>query len=95
LTPGSGQDAGPISHAPDTTRSGDRLVSYLALLDRALAPSGLFGLNCFAAGEMGSELSDAFPAHPTTSSPSARRASSMLSTLTATVTSPPQIDVGR
>lgn len=33
--------------------------------------------------------------HPTTRSLSARRASSILSTLTATVTSPPQIEVGR
>ncbi|MGW3986461.1 class I SAM-dependent methyltransferase [Streptomyces sp. NPDC004830] len=38
-----------------------RRVSYLALLERLLAPGGLFGLTCFAAGEggMGSEVSDA------------------------------------
>lgn len=38
-----------------------RRVGYLALLERLLAPGGLFGLTCFAAGAggMGSELSDA------------------------------------
>jgi cyclopropane fatty-acyl-phospholipid synthase-like methyltransferase len=36
-----------------------RRISYRALLDRVLAPGGLFGLSCFAAGGMGSELSDA------------------------------------
>ncbi|MYW66814.1 methyltransferase domain-containing protein [Streptomyces sp. SID8379] len=36
-----------------------RRISYLALLDRLLAPGGHFGLVCFAAGEMGSERPDA------------------------------------
>lgn len=36
-----------------------RRVSYLALLDRVLAPGGHLALTCFAAGSMGSELSDA------------------------------------
>lgn len=36
-----------------------RRISYLALLDRVLAPGGRFALTCFAAGAMGSELSDA------------------------------------
>jgi SAM-dependent methyltransferase len=36
-----------------------RRVSYLALLDRVLAPGGYFALTCFAAGAMGSELPDA------------------------------------
>ncbi|MDT0550693.1 hypothetical protein RND15_49925, partial [Streptomyces sp. DSM 41529] len=38
-----------------------RRISYLALLDRCLAPGGHFALTCFAAGEggMGSELPDA------------------------------------
>jgi SAM-dependent methyltransferase len=36
-----------------------RRISYLALLDRALAPGGRFGLSCFAAGGMGSERPDA------------------------------------
>jgi SAM-dependent methyltransferase len=35
-----------------------RRVSYLALLDRLLAPGGHLALTCFAAGEMGSELPD-------------------------------------
>lgn len=37
-----------------------RRISYLALLDRCLAPGGHFALTCFAAGEggMGSELPD-------------------------------------
>ena len=35
-----------------------RRVSYLSLLDRALAPGGQFALACFAAGGMGSELPD-------------------------------------
>jgi len=47
-------DSGCFHHLPPHRR-----VSYLALLDRALAPGGLFALSCFAAGEMGSELSDA------------------------------------
>jgi hypothetical protein len=33
-------------------------VSYLGLLDQVLTPSGHFGLTCFAAGAMGSELPD-------------------------------------
>ncbi|MEU2156209.1 class I SAM-dependent methyltransferase [Streptomyces sp. NPDC019396] len=36
-----------------------RRVSYLSLLDDVLAPGGRFALTCFAAGAMGSELSDA------------------------------------
>jgi hypothetical protein len=36
-----------------------RRLSYLAFLDRALAPGGHFALTCFAAGAMGSELPDA------------------------------------
>ena len=36
-----------------------RRISYLSLLERTLAPGGLFGLACFARGEMGSELPDA------------------------------------
>ncbi len=36
-----------------------RRISYLALLDRSLAPGGHLALTCFAAGEMGSELPDA------------------------------------
>jgi cyclopropane fatty-acyl-phospholipid synthase-like methyltransferase len=36
-----------------------RRVSYLALLDRLLAPGGHLALTCFATGEMGSELPDA------------------------------------
>jgi SAM-dependent methyltransferase len=47
-------DSGCFHHLPPHRR-----ISYLALLDRALAPGGLFSLSCFAAGEMGSELSDA------------------------------------
>ncbi|MFG1969557.1 hypothetical protein ACGFJC_09545 [Nonomuraea fuscirosea] len=35
-----------------------RRVSYLALLDRVLAPGGHLGLTCFAAGRMGSEQPD-------------------------------------
>jgi SAM-dependent methyltransferase len=46
-------DSGCFHHLPPHRR-----VSYRALLDRALAPGGLFGLSCFAAGAMGSELSD-------------------------------------
>jgi SAM-dependent methyltransferase len=46
-------DSGCFHHIPPHRR-----VSYLALLDRTLAPGGSFGLSCFA-GEMGSELSDA------------------------------------
>ncbi|ATW48316.1 class I SAM-dependent methyltransferase [Streptomyces peucetius] len=47
-------DSGCFHHLPPHRR-----VSYLALLDRALAPGGHFALTCFAAGEMGSELPDA------------------------------------
>ncbi|WP_327732696.1 class I SAM-dependent methyltransferase [Streptomyces nojiriensis] len=49
-------DSGCFHHLPPHRR-----VSYLAFLDRALAPGGHFALTCFAAGEagMGSELTDA------------------------------------
>lgn len=52
-------DSGCFHHLPPHRR-----VSYLALLDRVLAPGGHFGLVCFAAAQadapgMGSELSDA------------------------------------
>ncbi|MDF9811088.1 class I SAM-dependent methyltransferase [Streptomyces sp. SPB162] len=49
-------DSGCFHHLPPHRR-----VSYLALLDRALAPGGHLALTCFAAGEtgMGSELPDA------------------------------------
>ncbi|MEU2232315.1 class I SAM-dependent methyltransferase [Streptomyces vietnamensis] len=49
-------DSGCFHHLPPHRR-----VSYLALLDRALAPGGHFALTTFAAGEggMGSELPDA------------------------------------
>ncbi|MEU2667846.1 class I SAM-dependent methyltransferase [Streptomyces sp. NPDC007164] len=49
-------DSGCFHHLPPHRR-----VSYLALLDRVLAPGGGFALTCFAAGEggMGSELPDA------------------------------------
>jgi SAM-dependent methyltransferase len=48
-------DSGCFHHLPPHRR-----VSYLALLEQLLAPGGLFGLTCFAAGPggMGSELSD-------------------------------------
>ena len=46
-------DSGCFHHLPPHRR-----VSYLALLDRLLAPGGLFGLVCFAAGAMGSEAGD-------------------------------------
>ncbi|MEU7283145.1 class I SAM-dependent methyltransferase [Streptomyces sp. NPDC045431] len=48
-------DSGCFHHLPPHRR-----VSYLALLDRVLAPGGRFGLACFAAGPggMGSELPD-------------------------------------
>ncbi len=48
-------DSGCFHHLPPHRR-----VSYLALLEQLLAPGGLFGLTCFAAGAggMGSELSD-------------------------------------
>ncbi|WP_210586791.1 class I SAM-dependent methyltransferase [Streptomyces sp. GESEQ-35] len=47
-------DSGCFHHLPPHRR-----ISYLALLDQVLAPGGHFALTCFAAGEMGSELSDA------------------------------------
>ncbi|MEU9015443.1 methyltransferase domain-containing protein [Streptomyces sp. NPDC048479] len=47
-------DSGCFHHLPPHRR-----ISYLALLDRALAPGGHLALTCFAAGEMGSELPDA------------------------------------
>ncbi|GAB2841364.1 class I SAM-dependent methyltransferase [Streptomyces deserti] len=47
-------DSGCFHHLPPHRR-----ISYLALLERALAPRGLFALTCFAAGGMGSELPDA------------------------------------
>lgn len=47
-------DSGCFHHLPPHRR-----ISYLALLERTLAPSGHFGLACFAAGAMGSELDDA------------------------------------
>ncbi|GGU61109.1 methyltransferase [Streptomyces albospinus] len=48
-------DSGCFHHLPPHRR-----ISYLALLDRALAPGGHFALACFAAGDqgMGSELPD-------------------------------------
>ncbi|MFF1463137.1 class I SAM-dependent methyltransferase [Streptomyces sp. NPDC058330] len=47
-------DSGCFHHLPPHRR-----VSYLALVDRVLAPGGHLALNCFASGAMGSELSDA------------------------------------
>ncbi|MFF4899738.1 SAM-dependent methyltransferase [Streptomyces sp. NPDC001068] len=49
-------DSGCFHHLPPHRR-----VSYLALLDRVLAPGGHLALTCFAAGEAGtgSELADA------------------------------------
>ncbi|MEU9349001.1 methyltransferase domain-containing protein [Streptomyces sp. NPDC048278] len=49
-------DSGCFHHLPPHRR-----VSYLALLDRVLAPGGHVALTCFAAGEggIGSELADA------------------------------------
>ncbi|MDT3399430.1 class I SAM-dependent methyltransferase [Streptomyces sp. B1866] len=47
-------DSGCLHHLPPHRR-----ISYLALLDRTLAPDGHFALTCFAAGPMGSELPDA------------------------------------
>jgi SAM-dependent methyltransferase len=47
-------DSGCFHHLPPHRR-----ISYLAFLDRAMAPSGQLGLTCFAAGAMGSELPDA------------------------------------
>ncbi|MGH4028639.1 class I SAM-dependent methyltransferase [Actinomycetota bacterium Odt1-20B] len=47
-------DSGCFHHLPPHRR-----VSYLALLERVLAPGGVLALSCFAAGGMGSELPDA------------------------------------
>ncbi|MFI7011518.1 class I SAM-dependent methyltransferase [Streptomyces sp. NPDC050145] len=47
-------DSGCLHHLPPHRR-----ISYLALLDRVLAPGGHLALTCFASGAMGSELSDA------------------------------------
>ncbi|MBY8881914.1 class I SAM-dependent methyltransferase [Actinacidiphila acidipaludis] len=47
-------DSGCFHHLPPHRR-----ISYLALLDRVLAPGGHLALTCFASGAMGSELSDA------------------------------------
>jgi SAM-dependent methyltransferase len=47
-------DSGCLHHLPPHRR-----VSYLALLDRHLAPGGHFALTCFAAGAMGSQTPDA------------------------------------
>lgn len=47
-------DSGCFHHLPPHRR-----ISYLALLDRVLAPGGHLVLTCFAAGAMGSELPDA------------------------------------
>ncbi|MFG2668939.1 methyltransferase domain-containing protein [Streptomyces sp. NPDC048387] len=47
-------DSGCFHHLPPHRR-----VSYLALLERVLAPGGHLGLTCFASGAMGSELPDA------------------------------------
>jgi SAM-dependent methyltransferase len=47
-------DSGCFHHLPPHRR-----ISYLALVDRLLAPGGHLGLTCFAAGAMGSELDDA------------------------------------
>ncbi|MER8115785.1 class I SAM-dependent methyltransferase [Streptomyces sp. NPDC094031] len=47
-------DSGCFHHLPPHRR-----ISHLALLDRLLEPGGYFSLVCFAAGRMGSELSDA------------------------------------
>ncbi|MEV7772001.1 class I SAM-dependent methyltransferase [Kitasatospora sp. NPDC086791] len=46
-------DSGCLHHLPPHRR-----VSYLALLDRVLAPGGHFALTAFAAGAMGSERPD-------------------------------------
>lgn len=46
-------DSGCFHHLPPHRR-----ISYLALLERVLAPGGLFGLACFAAGHMGAEQPD-------------------------------------
>ncbi|MFJ3878460.1 class I SAM-dependent methyltransferase [Streptomyces sp. NPDC090077] len=46
-------DSGCLHHLPPHRR-----VSYLALLERALAPGGHFALACFASGATGSKLPD-------------------------------------
>jgi SAM-dependent methyltransferase len=46
-------DSGCFHHLPPHRR-----ISYLELLDRAVAPGGHFTLTCFAAGRMGSEAPD-------------------------------------
>ncbi|WP_328752561.1 class I SAM-dependent methyltransferase [Streptomyces sp. NBC_00285] len=46
-------DSGCFHHLPPHRR-----VSYLALLERHLAPTGRFGIVCFADGAMGSQLPD-------------------------------------
>ncbi|WP_058042883.1 class I SAM-dependent methyltransferase [Streptomyces roseifaciens] len=46
-------DSGCFHHLPPHRR-----ISYLALLDRVLAPGGHLALACFAAGAMGSEAGD-------------------------------------
>lgn len=47
-------DSGCLHHLPPHRR-----ISYLALLDRYLAPGGHFALTCFADGAMGSQTPDA------------------------------------
>ncbi|MEU0129150.1 class I SAM-dependent methyltransferase [Streptomyces sp. NPDC006289] len=47
-------DSGCFHHLPPHRR-----VSYLGLVERALAPGGHLALSCFASGAMGSELPDA------------------------------------
>ncbi|MEU6982353.1 methyltransferase domain-containing protein [Streptomyces sp. NPDC046324] len=47
-------DSGCFHHLPPHRR-----VSYLALVERLLAPGGQLALTCFASGAMGSELPDA------------------------------------
>jgi len=46
-------DSGCFHHLPPHRR-----ISYRSLLENSLAPGGSFGLACFAAGSMGSELGD-------------------------------------
>ncbi|WP_405608719.1 class I SAM-dependent methyltransferase [Streptomyces sp. NBC_01508] len=46
-------DSGCFHHLPPHRR-----ISYLALLERALAPGGHLSLTCFASGAMGAELPD-------------------------------------
>jgi SAM-dependent methyltransferase len=47
-------DSGCFHHLPPHRR-----ISYLALVERVLAPGGHLALSCFASGAMGSELPDA------------------------------------